>query len=108
MAKGIMIALTNPTSLERDDEFNRWYNEVHSKEVTSLPGIASIVRYRAHHQILPDGEPKFRYLAIYELDDVDLALRSLAEGADKFDMSDSLDFANGLGIAFTKIYPTKD
>jgi hypothetical protein len=106
MAKGIMIALTNPTTAQRDEEFNRWYNETHAREVTSLPGIASITRYRAHQQILPAGEePAYRYLAIYELDDVDVALRSLAEGAEKFDMSESLDFSRSLGIAFTKIFP---
>ncbi len=109
MAKGIMIALTNTTTAQRDEEFNTWYNETHAREVTSLPGVASITRYRAHHQIQPPGEePAYRYLAIYELDDVDLALRSLAEGADKFDMSDALDFNRSLGIAFTKIFPLGD
>jgi hypothetical protein len=109
MAKGILIAMTNPVSAKRDGEFNHWYNEIHGKEVTSLAGFVSMTRFKAQAQVVPPGaEPSFRYLALYELDDVDTALRSLAEGASKFNMSDSVDLAGGLGIAFTKIYSTKD
>lgn len=109
MSKGILVAMTNPVSPEREDEFNHWYNDVHGSEVLGLAGFASLTRYRAHAQAVPPGaEPKFRYLALYEVDDVDQALQSLAEGADKFSMSDSVDLSNALGITFVKVFSTKD
>lgn len=46
MAKGILLALSNPVSPDREDEFNRWYNEVHGAEVTGLAGFQSMTRYR--------------------------------------------------------------
>ena len=109
MAKGIMIALTNPVSADRDDEFNHWYNNVQGKEVTGLGGFASMTRYKVWAQVVPPGdEPRYQYLAFYELDDVDQALRSLAEGAAKFEVSDSVDLPNALGLAFEKIFSTRD
>ncbi len=109
MAKGIMLALSNPLSKDREDEFNHWYNEIHGKQVTSLKGFASLTRYKLSAQLLPPtNDPKFRYLAFYELDDVDEAFKSLAEGSSKFAMSDSVDLAGALGMVFEKIYSTKD
>ena len=109
MAKGVLIALSNPVSADREDEYNHWYNVVHGSEVTSLKGFAAMTRYKANAQAVPPSEtPTFHYLALYDLDDVDQALRSLAEGADKFQMSDSVDLQNALGIGFEKIFSTRD
>ena len=108
MGKPIMIALSNPVSPERDEEFNNWYNNVHGPEVGNLAGFENMTRYRAAVQVVPPGvEPSYRYLALYELSDVDTAVRSLAEGADKFDMSDAVDLAGATGIAFEQIFTTK-
>lgn len=109
MAKGILIALTNPVSTDREDEMNEWYNVVHGNEVTSLKGFAGMTRYRAAAQPVPPSEPPmFRYLALYDLDDVDQALKSLQEGAEAFSMSDSVDLEGAQGIAFVKIFSTHD
>jgi hypothetical protein len=109
LAQGILIALTNPVSPEREDEFNDWYNNVHGGEVTILKGFAAMTRYRATAQAVPPADtPRFNYLAVYELDDVEQALRSLAEDADKFQMSDAVDLNNALGIGYQKIFSTKD
>ena len=109
MTKGIMIALTNPMAADRVDEYNHWYNNIHGKEITSLKGFASMTRYEAKAQVVPPGgKPAFSYLALYELDDIDTAVQSLAGAADNLNMSDSVDLAGGLGIAFQKIFSTKD
>lgn len=109
MPAGILIALTNPVSPEREDEFNHWYNVVHGSEVTSLKGFAAMTRYRASAQAVPPSDtPTFRYLALYDLDDVDQALKSLAEGAESFNMTDAVDLQNALGIGFEKIFSTRD
>jgi hypothetical protein len=109
MHKGVMIVLSNPVSADRETEYNQWYDRVHHKEVTALAGIASLTRYKAHTQIVPPGvEPAFNYVAVYELEDVDTALRSLGEAAGKLHMSDSVDPEASLGVVFKRIAPTKD
>lgn len=45
-----------------DDEFNKWYNEVHLPEIVTCPGFISGTRYVAD---TPNGR---QYLAIYELE----------------------------------------
>jgi uncharacterized protein (TIGR02118 family) len=49
---------------EKEEAFNRWYNEVHVPMFLQFNGAVSARRYKA---IL--GEDKFQYLAMYELKD---------------------------------------
>ena len=46
--------------VDREDEFNRWYNEEHIEEILSVPGVLDAARYEAVH-----NGPK--HLACYEL-----------------------------------------
>jgi hypothetical protein len=46
---------------DREDEFNRWYNEEHIAEILTIPGVLSAARYEA-----VKGGPK--HLAAYELE----------------------------------------
>lgn len=45
-----------------EDDFNRWYNEVHLPEIVSCPGFISGTRYMCE---TADGR---HYVAIYELE----------------------------------------
>ena len=91
MSKPIFMALTNSVSPERDEEFNHWYNEVHAKDLLSLPTMRSMTRYRALQQITPGGgEPRHRYLAIYDLDDPQAAYEALVARRSTFTMTDSI------------------
>ncbi len=47
---------------EREEEFNRWYNEEHIPERRSIPGVLDAAR-----SVAVKGGPK--YLACYELTD---------------------------------------
>ena len=49
---------------EKEEAFNRWYNEVHVPMFLQFNGAVSARRYKA---IL--GEDKYQYLAMYELKD---------------------------------------
>lgn len=66
-------AWINAVTVEIDEgdlvEFNRWYNDIHVPEVLACPGWRSNRRFEC-----VDGEPSV--LAIYELDDPDLAFGS--------------------------------
>src|SRR5256886_14487514 len=49
---------------DREDAFNRWYNEEHVPQVLQFKGLVSARRYRAL-----EGEDTYRYMAVYELQD---------------------------------------
>ena len=100
MPKAVLLAWSGPTSIETDDEYNRWYEDVHVPQVIEAVGKPATVT----RQVLVDprsGEvdsvPK--YLATYEFDDVDVstahaALMS-AFRAQKLDMSPAIDASAG-------------
>ena len=61
MAKGIIYVETRPSSPDRDQEYNTWYDEVHIPELVALDGIVSARRLRP-----VDGDGP--YVALYELE----------------------------------------
>lgn len=56
-----LLILSNPVG-DQDDEFNRWYDDVHLGDVFKVPGVIGAERFR-----MRSGEG-WKYLAIYELD----------------------------------------
>ena len=74
MERGVLLVLTNPSSPDRVDEFNRWYDETHLKEVLQVPGVVGATRFELDEdQMLPgDDANGRRYLAAYELEAEDL------------------------------------
>ena len=57
-----MVKATIPASEEA--KFNKWYNEEHCAQALQFPGMVSAHRYK-----LLDGEDRFQYMAVYELQD---------------------------------------
>ena len=57
-----VVKATIPRSQEA--AFNRWYNQKHCPQVLRYPGVVSARRYRAI-----DGEDKYQYMAVYEMQD---------------------------------------
>jgi hypothetical protein len=86
---GKMLVFTNAVD-GRDEEFNRWYDEVHLAEVLALPVFTEARRFRlADAQRFP--EQSHRYLAIYEYEGpAQDALDALAAAAGGFRMSDAM------------------
>ncbi len=87
---GAMLVFTNAVE-GRDDDFNRWYDEVHLIEVLALPEFTGARRFRlADAQLFDDQQ--FRYLAIYEYGGTaQQAVDALGAAAASFDMGDSMD-----------------
>jgi hypothetical protein len=95
MPKAVLLVFSKPSSPEREDEYNKWYDEVHLGEVTAIPGFTGAVRYKLSDQGLFPNEPDaFEYLAIYEMDSDDLngTLQELTvrAGDGRMFMSDAL------------------
>jgi hypothetical protein len=82
-----MIVESYPSSPERLDEYHRWYDEQHLREVVAIDGFVSARRFTP-----VDGEGPF--VAIYEIDAPDLqtTFAALADAAMRGDvfMSDAL------------------
>jgi len=104
MPKYNFIVFTNPSE-GQEDEFNRWYDDVHVPEVIATPGFTGASRFRL---ATPGVEnPEFRYLAIYEIE-TDDAAATLAEltsraGDGRFNMSTAL--GNAQTMLFEEITP---
>ncbi len=86
---GKMLVYTNARE-GRDEEFNRWYDEIHLPEVLALPAFSAAQRFRlADAQMFP--EQRFRYLAIYEYTGGSAAaLEALTGAAGSFRMTDAM------------------
>ena len=61
----VKIDFSDPS---REDEFNRWYNEVHVPELTALPGFLRAWRLQRSEEGSALGEPGQRYIAVYEIE----------------------------------------
>ncbi|ORW30744.1 hypothetical protein AWB91_17285 [Mycobacterium paraense] len=85
MAKGIMLVESVPSSPDREDEYNTWYDEVHIPQLLELDGIVAARRLRP-----VDGNGP--YVAIYELegDDLQAILDNMIANAGQLRMSDAL------------------
>ena len=82
----IFLVLAKPSSPDRVDEFNQWYDQVHLPEVCSVDGIVGATRLAPEK----DGDP---FATMYELEgDPHAAVAGIyakaAEGG--FNMSDVL------------------
>ncbi|GAB3008175.1 DUF4286 family protein [Mycobacterium bourgelatii] len=85
MAKGIVYVETYPSSPDRDQEYNTWYDEIHLKELVALDGIVSARRLRP-----VDGQGP--YVALYEIEGDDLAavVQNMQANGRKLTMSSAL------------------
>ncbi|OBI23620.1 MULTISPECIES: DUF4286 family protein [unclassified Mycobacterium] len=85
MAKGIMYVESRPSSPDREDEYNTWYDQIHIPELLTLTGIVAARRFRP-----VDGNGP--YVAIYELegDDLQAVLDNMIANAGQLTMSDAL------------------
>ena len=87
MAK--MLVFTNALD-GWDEEFNRWYDEIHLPEVLTLPVFSGAERFRLADAQMFAGQ-RFRYLAIYEYrGTAAAALEALMGAAGGFRMTDAM------------------
>jgi Tfp pilus assembly protein PilP len=86
----VLIVMTN-CEAGKEEEFNKWYQEVHLKEVCQLPGFVGARRYELTESQMSEEERPFRFLAIYEIEgDTDAAFETLQASAPNMNMSATL------------------
>jgi hypothetical protein len=85
MAKGLLIVLSEMLDGADEDEFNRWYSEVHAPEIVERGAAVSFRRLRGSGLPLSPGIPQLpTYAAVYEIEaetveDVEKIQQRLAE-----------------------------
>src|ERR1700733_11607520 len=91
MAKYCVIGGTNPIE-GREEEFYRWYEAVHLRDVLKVSGTLNARLYRAV------GNAKYKYFAIVELDTDDpvavLAELSARGGTPDMELTDALNMSD--------------
>ncbi|MBI2701798.1 DUF4286 family protein [Mycobacterium gordonae] len=83
MARGIIYVETYPSSPDREQEYNTWYDEVHLPELVNLDGIVAARRLRP---VNGDGP----YIALYEIEGDDLQAVLAGMSGAKLTMSSAL------------------
>src|SRR5438094_3066150 len=58
----VLFVVKATITKDREEAFNRWYNDEHVPQVLQFKGVVSARRYKAL-----EGEDKFQYMAVYEL-----------------------------------------
>lgn len=92
--RSLYLVFSNPAE-GREDDFNKWYDEVHIPEVLGLPGFVSAQRISQQVGGAPSPvAPKQQYGVIYEIegDPAEVMGRlnaGMAEG--KINMTDAVD-----------------
>ena len=89
---------------DKEDDFNRWYNEEHLAELLSVPGILNAARYEA-----VSSGPK--HLAFYELESPDVINTDAFKNRPRTEwgqrVSPSLIGTNFMNYVFEMIHPTE-
>jgi hypothetical protein len=89
MPRFLQLVQTAPV-VAAEAEFNRWYDEVHVREVLTMPGFLTGQRFRL---LGDDPAPQPRYLAAYEVesDDIAATLRMVRDTAPARTKSPAID-----------------
>lgn len=76
-----MLLVYTDVDDEHEEEFNRWYNEVHLPDLLTIEGFVGARRYRLAGPAPRNQQPAARYLAVYELatDDTRAIMKRLGE-----------------------------
>src|SRR5437016_14057851 len=69
----VLFVVTATIRKDREDAFNRWYNEEHVPHVLQFKGLVSARRYKAR-----EGEARYQDMAVSERQDEPTARRSTA------------------------------
>jgi hypothetical protein len=83
MGKGVMLVWSNPESPGKEAEYNRWYNEIHIPELTENGLCRRVTRYKVSDDTQMPGAAgsPYRYLAVYEFDDLAAGIAGLGRRA---------------------------
>ena len=92
MTKAVFVVYSEPSSAEREDEYNDWYDHTHLREVCETSGVTGARRYYLQGDAAPEGLPP--YLALYDIegDDPEFSIKEIMRrtGEGEIHMSDAI------------------
>lgn len=93
MSSAVLLAWASPSSVESTEQFHQWYESTHIPQVRqAIPSIREVTRYEL---VDPESGAQGRFLAVYEMDEADVAAASAALGggvaAGRIEMSPAMD-----------------
>lgn len=111
MPKGLLIVLSSPVDTADEDEFNRWYTEVHAPEIIARGAAVSFRRFKASGVPLSPRIPQMpqRYACVYEIEaqtveDVEAIERQLRATSDQSaGVSPTMDLASVQAAFFVPV-----
>lgn len=88
----------------REEEYDRWYDEIHVHDVLGVPGFLACQRYR---RFTPGNEEATDFVANYEVetDNPGALLESLIAASASMQMTDAIDSAS---VSFEFLLPHGD
>jgi hypothetical protein len=100
----VLFVVKATITKDREEAFNRWYNEEHIPQFLQFKGAVSARRYQA---IM--GEDRYQYMAVYELQD-EATFRRLMESPHFKQLKAEYDAAFGAvseraRFAYTQVWP---
>lgn len=110
MDRCLYFVFSNPVE-GREDEYNRWYSDVHLPDVMRVPGVVSAARYAflpTSHGEATAAPTEHRYVAAYELDrDPEEVLAELGRraGTPEMEVSEAMDHENVRTCVWQRITP---
>lgn len=107
MSNFFYFVLTQP-KVGRVDEFNHWYSSRHIYDLIAIPGVVAAQRYRLLDAV--SASETIEYLAIYEFDNVDLAVAGIAErrGTDRMPFTEAINLDLSRGVVFKPLWAVQD
>ena len=102
--KHLVLVLSDPTE-GQEDEYNRWYEDLHMKEMLSTTNWKSAQRFVLKDELW--NKSAHNYLAVYEVeaDDPKDVLRQLNATRAERQQSPSIDIDNTAVWVFSEIGP---
>ena len=99
-----MVVLSDPTQ-GQEEQYNRWYQDVHLPELLGLEGLKFAKRFRRARTL---GEREtYSYMAVYEIetDDIDAVMGNLVHTAqcDQLTLSCAIDTAHSHAVVYGQI-----
>ncbi len=106
MARYRMVVMSNPVP-GREQEFERWYQEVHLPELLALDGFVSAQRFS--RELTLGSAQSWPHMAIYEIEtnDIEAAIAGLVTVAEagNLTMSEAIDTAATSAAVFRPCGP---
>jgi hypothetical protein len=98
--KGILVVMSDAVE-GTDDEFNRWYDDIHLADVLAVDGFVAARRFEAVPSVHGEIADR-RYLAIYEIeaDDLDAVQQALSRAAASMEISPALDRSRAITYTY--------